>query len=333
MAPEVTKKLAAASAPGSGATAELLIGKPLNSSGDKTNLVEFWRNPDSGEIYRHAEHNTFPIASCLVQYAKLPETVITATKPLEVMDIACGTGSVSSYIQTLMKEMKPAEREKVRLMSSDSSEALLRIVQEKIAMEGWLGSKVVQSDIMIMSFPSDTFDFVMVANALMLVADPYTSLDVECYRVIKPGGTLATSTWVTEGWVPDTRDAVASLGLPGQPPVSWPQSSMELTSLWGPGAWHSPTFLKSMFRAAGFVDIKVEIVTNCVPFSSANQWCTVFQAFMQGVLERFWTKEQRDKLKGKLMPTIKAFLEKRYQRKPLENKRTILLVRGRKPEH
>ncbi|KAK2043976.1 HET-domain-containing protein [Colletotrichum somersetense] len=194
--------------------------------------------------------------------------------------MACGTGVVSSYIQTLMKEMKPAEREKVRLMSADSSEAQLGIVQEKIAREGWLGSKVVQADIM-----------------------------VQCYRVIKPGGTLATSTWVTEGWVPNIRDAVASLGLPGQPPVSWPQSSMELTSLWGPGAWHSPTFVKSMFTAAGFVDVEVEIVTKWVPFSSADQWCTVYQAFMHGVVERFWTKEQKDKLKGELMPTIKAFLE------------------------
>ncbi|KAK2024896.1 S-adenosyl-L-methionine-dependent methyltransferase [Colletotrichum zoysiae] len=288
MGPEVTKKPAAAPAPGNGAAAEFLSGKPLNPSGDKANLIDFW-------------------PSCLLQHAQLREAMIAATKPLEVMDMACGTGVVSSYIHTLMKEMEPAQREKLRLTSADSSEAQLGIVQEKITREGWLESKVVQADIMNMSFPSETFDFIIVANALMLVADPYASLR-------------------------DTRDAVACLGLPGQQPVSWPQSSIELTTLWGPGAWHSPTFAKSMFTAAGFVDVEVEIATNWVPFSSADQWCTVFQAFMHGVTERFWTKEQREKLKGELMPTIKAFLEKKYQGKPFKNERIILLTRGRKPE-
>ncbi|KAK1565970.1 S-adenosyl-L-methionine-dependent methyltransferase [Colletotrichum navitas] len=332
MGPEITNKLAADSSPGSGATKKPLLRKPLNSPGDKANLVEFWRNPDAGSIYKHTEIGTFPITPCLVQHARLSEAVTAARKPLEVMDMCCGTGVVSSYIQSMMREMNPAEREKVRLTSADSSEAQLKIVKEKITKEGWLGSKVVQADIMNMAFPSDHFDVIIVAMALMLVADPYTSLNVECYRVTKPGGTLATSTWVTEGWIPDTRDAVASLCLPGQPPVSWPQSSIELTSLWGPGAWESPTFVKSMFTAAGFVDVEVNVVTKWVRYSGVDEWCLVFQAFMHGVIERFWTREQRDKLQGKLMPTLRAFLEKKYQGQPLEIERTILLARGRKPE-
>lgn len=186
--------------------------------------------------------------------------------------------------------------------------------------------------------------------ALMLIADPYTSLQgnvvlipprvfecfltrlPECYRVTKPGGTVATSTWVTEGWIPDTRDAVAGLALPGQQPVAWPQSSIELTSLWGPGAWESPSFVKSMFKAAGFVDVEVDVVTKWVAFSSVDKWCTVFQAFMYGVMERFWTKAQREGLKAQLMPTLRKHMEEKYQGRPFEVERTVLLARGRKPE-
>ncbi|KAK1672176.1 S-adenosyl-L-methionine-dependent methyltransferase [Colletotrichum godetiae] len=341
MSPELTKKKPIIAGPtttaaASTTTAATSSSKSLNASGDKANLIEFWRNPEAGNIYRHAEHLTSPVTPCLVEHSKLCQTVSSAsasTKMIHVMDMCCGTGVVSSYIQKMMRELPGQQRERVRLTSADSSEAQLGVVKEKIEREEWVGSEVKQADIMNMSFPSDQFDVVIVAMALMLVADPYTSLN-ECYRVTKPGGTVATSTWVTEGWIPDTRDAVASLTLPGpnQQPVSWPQSSIELTSLWGPGAWESPSFVKSMFTAAGFVDVEVDVVTKWVPFSGVDEWCTVFQAFMYGVMERFWTRAQREGLKGRLMPTLRAFMEEKYQGRPFEVERTVLLARGRKPE-
>lgn len=87
-----------------------------------------------------------------------------------------------------------------------------------------------------------------------------------------------------------------------------------------------------MFTAAGFVDVEVDVVTKWVPFSGVDEWCTVFQAFMHGVMERFWTRAQREGLKGRLMPTLRAFMEEKYQGRPFEVERTVLLARGRKPE-
>ncbi|KAL0936989.1 uncharacterized protein CTRU02_209205 [Colletotrichum truncatum] len=309
---------------------------PLNAAGDKANLTNFWRNPDAGNIYRHAEHLTGPVTQSLVDHARLREAITAAAassnpNPLRVMDMCCGTGVVSGCIQRMLREMGTKEREKLELLSADSSEAQLGVVKDKIAREGWTGTDVAQCDIMDQSFPTGSFDVVICAMAIMLIADPYKAM-AECYRVTKPGGTFATSTWVIEGWVPDTRDAVASLSLPGQQSVCWPQNSAELTNLWGPGCWESPSFVRSMFTAAGFVDVEVEVVTKWVNFQNADEWCTVFQAFMHGVVERFWTMEQKEKLKGKLMPTLRAFLERKYQGGPFSVERTVLLARGRKPE-
>ncbi|KAF6803931.1 hypothetical protein CSOJ01_10557 [Colletotrichum sojae] len=324
-----TKKPARATAAATGAA-------PFNKPGDSANLVDFWRNPEAGNIYKHAEHLTGPVTPCLVDHAGVCGAVTRAAassnpNPVRVMDMCCGTGVVSSYIQKMLRQTGEREREKTELVSADSSEAQLGVVKEKIAREGWTGTSVEQCDIMNQKFPSDSFDVVICAMAMMLVADPYKAM-AECYRVTKPGGTFATSTWVIEGWVPDTRDAVASLALPGQQPVCWPQNSAELTNLWGPGCWESPTFVRSMFTAAGFVDVEVEVVTKWIPFATVDEWCTVFQAFMHGVLERFWTREQKEGLKGKLMPTLRAFLEKKYQGGPFSVERTVLLARGRKPE-
>ncbi|GKT48699.1 methyltransferase tpcH [Colletotrichum spaethianum] len=159
MGPEVTKKPNNLTATPSArhAAAAAVANKqqqqqPLNAAGDKANLVEFWRRPEAGNIYRHAEHLTLPVTPCLVEHAQLCQAVSAAKAPLKVMDMACGTGVVSSYIQKMMRELPPHEREKLKLTSADSSEAQLGVVKDKMAREKWVGCEVKQTDIMVNSF-------------------------------------------------------------------------------------------------------------------------------------------------------------------------------------
>ncbi|KAF9870713.1 hypothetical protein CkaCkLH20_11815 [Colletotrichum karsti] len=317
-------------------TADSVAAAPLNAAGDKANLTSFWRTPEAGNIYRHAEHLTGPVTPCLVDHAGLRERLVAAAassnpNPVRVIDMCCGTGVVSGCVQRMVREMGGREGEKLELVCADSSEAQLGVVREKIEREGWVGVDVALCDIMDQKFEDGSFDVVICAMAIMLIADPYKAV-AECHRVTKPGGTFATSTWVIEGWIPDTRDAVSALALPGGRPVCWPRNSAELTNLWGPGCWESPSFVTSMFTAAGFVDVEVEVVTKWVRFSGPDEFCTVFQAFMYGVVERFWTREQKVGLKGELLPAIRRFLERKYQGGPFSVERTVLLARGRKDD-
>ncbi|GJC81029.1 glandicoline B O-methyltransferase roqN [Colletotrichum liriopes] len=209
----------------------------LNASGDSMNLLEIWRKPIIGELYIRAEYITYPVATSLVEFARLGDVPIRKS-PLKVLDMCCGTGVVSSVIQKMMRErsLPGWDTDSVTLTCVDSSQAQLEVIQNKAIQEDWVANEVKQVDVM---------------------------LPLESFRVTKCDGILATSTWHTEGWVADTRDAidVSNLALPGQPPVSWPQSSLELTCLWGPGAWESPSFVKSIFRAVGFIDVEIDVVT------------------------------------------------------------------------
>lgn len=148
--------------------------------------------------------------------------------------------------------------------------------------------------------------------------------------MLKPSGTFATSTWLIEGWVPDTRDAIAAANLPGNPP--WPQSSDELVAAWALGPWHTRSFVESSFRAAGFVDVKIEIVTRHIEMHDADDFNFIFRAFVRVVTDVYWTQSQRDECLPLVEGAFKTFLEGKYGvGKGFTVERTSIMASGRKP--
>jgi hypothetical protein len=156
----------------------------------------------------------------------------------------------------------------------------------------------------------------------------------ECFRAVRPGGRYAASTFIYEQWVDETKEAIrlANLRLPGGEPVAWPQDSIEISSLWGVGPWHRPSFGRSMFQAAGFIDVKMLIVPAHVMYENVDQFIDVHQAFMHGIVERFWTKEQKEKLTHLILPTIREFMRGKYGGEAFTCERRCLCISGKKPE-
>lgn len=148
--------------------------------------------------------------------------------------------------------------------------------------------------------------------------------------MLKHSGTFATSTWLIEGWVPDTRDAIAAANLPGNP--AWPQSSDELVTAWALGPWHSRTFVESMFKAAGYVDVKTEVVTRHIEMRDADDFNFTFRAFVRVVTDVYWTQKQRDECLPLVPAAFKKFLESKYGvGKSFTVERTSIMASGRKP--
>ncbi|GJD03101.1 COQ5 family [Colletotrichum higginsianum] len=232
----------------------------LNPAADKANHTNLWRNPEVGKIYRNTEHVNAPLVPPLLDACGLTEEAMASLeRPIEVLDMCCGAGVVSAQIQTMLKRAGMADKGMVKLTCSDSSAAQLEYVKYRIQADGWVDSKVVQAD-------------------------------------IAPGGRVATSTWAVEGWVAATCEAVADLSLPNQKPVPWPRESTQLTRLWAPGPWDSDYFTAAMYNATGFVDIRSDTLPDPVSFESAEQFCAVYQGLHFGTMEKYWSKEQKEKL-------------------------------------
>ncbi|KAF4834331.1 Glandicoline B O-methyltransferase roqN [Colletotrichum tropicale] len=303
----------------------------INPPADRANHTSLWRRTDVGNIYRNTEYITAPVTPPLLEHCGLTgKKIASLQKPVEVLDMCCGAGVVSAHIQAMIKEQGREKDGVVRLTCSDSSEAQLQYVKERIKVDGWVDAKTVHADIACLPFPSNSFDYIVVGMALMVVADPYTGLS-ELQRVLKPGGRIATSTWAYEGWVPATREAVADLRLPGQKPVPWPQESHQLTRIWSPGAWEDEYFTCAMYNAAGFVDAEAKTVTKNITFETPEQFCAVLQGLELGVTERYWSKEQKEKLRPKLTATIIEYLNKKYGGKQFETERTAVFASATKP--
>lgn len=85
-----------------------------------------------------------------------------------------------------------------------------------------------------------------------------------------------------------------------------------------------------MYNASGLTEIKSETMAKPITFRDPEQFCSIFQALLAGTVERYWSEEQKVKLRHKLKPVIVDYLGKKYGGGPFEIERSIVLVSGTK---
>ncbi|KAJ4412850.1 hypothetical protein N0V82_008701 [Gnomoniopsis sp. IMI 355080] len=308
------------------------VSPPETSFKARTGMGRFFAGEDASAVYEAAERLTGPVATPLVEHAGLTKSkniMTTRRHPIQVLDMACGTGVVSAHLHQALKALGPEAQKNVQLTCADISESQIDHVRQRIQTQGWKNTIAVQTNAENTALPDNNFDVIMIGMALMLIPDPRSTVR-ECFRMLKPSGTFATSTWLVEGWVPDTRDAIAAANLPGNPP--WPQSSDELVAAWAMGPWHSPAFVESMYRAAGYVDVKTDVVTRHIEMHDADDFNFIFRAFVRVVTDVYWTQKQREECLPLVPAAFKQFLESKYGvGKGFTVERTSIMASGRKP--
>lgn len=102
----------------------------------------------------------------------------------EILDLGCGTGSLTSRIR--LYTSKP-------ITAIDFSLGMLEMLKEKQLPN----VRILQgdaTDLKASGIPDNTFTHVLSAFMLQFVPDPAAALK-EMHRVVKPGGIVATGTW------------------------------------------------------------------------------------------------------------------------------------------
>lgn len=108
--------------------------------------------------------------------------IVDGSGPLEVLDLACGTGDFSITIAKTSDEVK--------VTGVDLSEGMLAVMADKVERQG-LGGRIFfeQGDGENLRFTDGTFDRVTIAFGIRNFEDRLKGLR-EMFRVLKPGGRL-----------------------------------------------------------------------------------------------------------------------------------------------
>ena len=127
-------------------------------------------------------------------YHELAQSCESFVEDVSVLEIACGTGQLTAPLAPLAQSW----------IATDFSE---RMVSETSKNCPNIQTEI--QDVTCLTYPDESFDLVLIGNALHIMPDPQTALR-EIKRVLKPGGILLAPTFVYEGKVNRIRMALTT---------------------------------------------------------------------------------------------------------------------------
>ncbi|HEY4063979.1 MAG TPA: class I SAM-dependent methyltransferase [Puia sp.] len=158
-----------------------------------------------------------------------------------VLEIACGTGSVTAHLRKRLGE-------DARLVATDLNPDMLAIAKRTVPDPGieW-----ELADAQTLAFDDNYFDRVVCQFGLMFVPDRARAM-TEIYRVLKPGGQLLMNTWDKLENNPAfyMADRLVAQYFPAEPPLFFHL----------PFSMHDEKELASLVGDAGFTDCRISLV-------------------------------------------------------------------------
>ncbi|EAW13977.1 gliotoxin thiomethyltransferase [Aspergillus clavatus NRRL 1] len=261
-------------------------------------LQEMFQRKDFVDRYKYSERLTGMYAQTLVDFSSVAQP---GQKPLVVLDNACGLGAVSSALQhTLDDEAK----RNCHLTCGDLSDGMLEYAKLRAQEEGWSNADIKLVDAQQTGLPDAHYTHVFVSFGFQSFPDPEPALK-ECFRVLQPGGILASSTWQQFNWITVLKSAIDT--MPGDLPFP---TSAEFLAYHNIG-WDSESNVQYLFAEAGFQDVKVAAVPKqqLFPIGDFVEVCKMILPF---VLSKVWTKEQRELYEKDVPAVLLRYLEETY---------------------
>ncbi|KAL2831902.1 S-adenosyl-L-methionine-dependent methyltransferase [Aspergillus pseudoustus] len=268
--------------------------------------------------YKLAENVTGPFAEALID-----QTGITSyPNPPIILDNASGTGVVCSILNTKVSEKV---RQSWELTAGDFSEAMVAYATQRAKEEGWLNAEAKVVDAQDTKLPSGHYTHVFATFAFPAIPNPDAALK-ESFRILKPGGMIASATWKHVPWFTLVKDAIATIS----PDLYFPDSDdfVKATSR----GWQAVSAIESLLKKEGFADVQVTSVTKSLSIPIADL-VELNMSILPALLAKYWTQEQRDEYEGRVSEALQLYLEEKYGAGALVPVEPVgIIATARKPE-
>ncbi|KAK0636467.1 hypothetical protein B0T17DRAFT_613194 [Bombardia bombarda] len=130
----------------------------------------------------------------------------------------------------------------------------------------------------------------------------------EAIRVLKPGGTLALTTWHhrNAGWAADLQAAFASFPFDAPCPVT------QQTTRWGD--WPDVNWVRKALEQRSLERVQVDVFAFLVSVDGAEHFVAGFEGMMDWVMAGSWSEEARKEHgREEVFGRVRDFLEEKYE--------------------
>jgi len=174
-----------------------------------------------------------------------------------VLDIAAGTGEPGLTIASMLDGGK--------VFITDLAEDMLTVAKENAARRDISNVEFMAADVCELPFADNTFDSISCRMGFMFFPDMQLAAN-EMFRVLKPGGIMATSYWNGPDknfWVTASMSTINRIMQIPPPPPSAP----------GMFRCAKPGLIKEILEKAGFTDVQEREVTSKIRSGTVdNYW-------------------------------------------------------------
>lgn len=229
-----------------------------------------------------------------------------------VLDIAAGTGEPGLTIATMLKDGK--------VIITDLSEDMLEIAQENASKRDIRNIETRACDVCELPFPDNTFDAISCRFGFMFFPDMLLAAK-EMYRVLKPGGRMATAVWS----VPEKNFWITAMG-------STINSNMQLTPPppEAPGMFRCAKsgLIQDLFQQAGLKNTSEIEVKGQLKCGTAD----VYWNMLTEVAAPFVTALSKadDAMKAKIKQEVYQALDEKYPDGKVNIDSSALVIYGEK---
>ncbi|MEO5783549.1 MAG: class I SAM-dependent methyltransferase [Ginsengibacter sp.] len=209
-----------------------------------------------------------------------------------VLDVACGTGEPGLTIAAMATKGK--------VIGTDVADQMLAIAKENAERKQIKNFDTKTCDVCELPYDENAFTKISCRMGFMFFPDMQLASD-EMYRVLKPGGKMATSVWAgpeNNVWVTTTMSVInRNMQIPSPPPGT-------------PGMFRcaAPGFIKSLMEKSGFKNVNEKLISGKVAYDNFDHFWEMMNEVAAPVVGAL--SKADDDMKEKIKGEVKQLSEK-----------------------